>query len=358
MDPTSYARENAYKQNLRLAKKILPHYEPYSPVLKKIKKFIDSHKKFLLTTHVGADPDGVGSELGLYYLLKSLGKEVTIINNEALGESLRFLDPENLIKDIQAYQNDLESLKKEILGSFVFIVDSSELKRSEKVAELFLSMNCPYATIDHHILPNEPNYCVDPDYAATAEMIWDLYKFYKKKISEKAALALYTGIVADSGNFRYPKTSFRTHLAGADLLALGINSDAVYRAIYENHPTDRLILLQRVLKKAEINKEKGYVIAEIKPKMYRNLDLGESPNEGIVNLLLGSKEIRLSAVITQTPDGLKCSLRSKGEVNVMELAKKFGGGGHKNAAGLKIEGDYKKLSRELKDSIRKYINLF
>lgn len=304
---------------------------------------------------MGSDADGIGSELGLYYLLRSLKKEVWILNNEPVPLFLSFMDPDGLVHHIQEYENKQEELIEKLRGSFVFILDSSEPERSEKVAEAFLKVGCPFATIDHHLVEPKKNYCADPSYAATAEIIWDLYHFYSIKIPPKAALPLYVALVSDSGNFRYPKSSLRTHLAGGELLGYGLNSDEIFRAIYENQPADRLRFLQRVLKKAEINKEKGYVIAEIKPAMYRKLELGDTPNEGVVNLLLGVREIRLSAVITKTSDGLKCSLRSRGDVDVASLAKRFGGGGHKNAAGLKLVGSYREQSKKLKEAIRHYL---
>ncbi|MCX7596904.1 MAG: DHH family phosphoesterase [Fischerella sp.] len=342
------AEKSTSRLSRQIAVELLKYYQPHAEILPRIARYIEQHKTFLLTTHVGGDADGIGSEIGLYHLLKSLNKDVWILNNETVPEYLKFIDPDELVKDVKLEEQKDPTLIKKIQNRFVFILDSSELKRSDRVAELFQSAGCSYATIDHHILPRRTNYCADDSYGATAEIIWDLYKYLKIKIKKEAALALYTGIVADTGNFRYPKTSLRTHLAGGDLLSQGIHSDFIYRALYESQPADRLRFLQRVLKKTHIDKRRGYAIAEIKPRMLRGLELGDSPNEGIVNILLGVKDIRVSAVITETPDGgLKCSLRSKGDFNVADIAREFGGGGHKNAAGLKANGSYRSLRRKL-----------
>lgn len=337
----------------QIAASLLKNYRPSSPVLPRIARYIHKHTSFLLTTHVGADADGIGSEIGLYYLLKSLKKDVIILNNEATPEYLRFMDPTGLVKDVQVEEQNHPDLVKKIQQRFVFILDSSELKRSERVGELFLSAGCSYATIDHHILPAQSNFCVDPSYGATAELVWDLYHHLKIKIKKEAALPLYAGIVADTGNFRYPKTSLRTHIAGGELVSLGIHSDFVYRALYEAQPADRLRFLQRVLKKTHIDKKRGCAIAEVRPRMLRGLEVGDSPNEGIVNILLGVRDIQLSAVITATHGGLKCSLRSKGDLDVAAVAREFGGGGHKNAAGLKVDGSYRLLRRKLVAAIYK-----
>ena len=323
---------------------IINYYKPESTVLTKISGFIDRHESFVLTTHIGSDADGIGSQVGFAMLLEALGKKVLIINNERPTNNLSFLDPENRIKDINDIPaKDLPSLFD---NSFVFILDSSEPARSKKVADSFLDNNTPWATIDHHDLPEQENFCIDPSYAATAELIWDVYRFYKVDISKQAALSLYGGLVADSGNFRYGKTSMRTHLAGGHLLESGIDTDQVYRALYESHPVDRLRYTERIIKKAIINKEKGYIAGVIVKKMRKGLDLGDSPNEGIVNQLLAAKGIRLAALMTETDDGqLKCSLRSIGNIDVNKMAATFGGGGHKNAAGFKANRKFRKARK-------------
>ncbi|HRP70685.1 MAG TPA: DHH family phosphoesterase, partial [Turneriella sp.] len=223
------AEKETQNISANLAAALLAKYKPSSKVLPKIVAFIKKHDKFLLTTHISADADGIGSQVGFYYLLKALKKDVKILNNEPVPQFLQGFMPTRLV----GYIEDPSSTKKitgalsfaqaEKLarGRFVFILDSSEPKRSERVGELFMNLNLPWATIDHHVLANQKEFCVDPTYAATAEMVWELYKYLKIKIPKEAALPLYTGLVADSGNFRYPKTSLRTHLAAGELIGYG-----------------------------------------------------------------------------------------------------------------------------------------
>jgi phosphoesterase RecJ-like protein len=201
---------------------------------------------------------------------------------------------------------------------------------------MFLRLKRPWATIDHHVLPGKKEFCVDPTYAATAELIWDLYKYLKKPISKAAATPLYTGLVADSGNFRYPKTSLRTHIAAGELIGFGIHSDFIFRAIYESHPLDRLKLNARLMPKVQILANKVVLLPVLRADR-EGLDLGDSGTEGIVNHLLAHRGVKAAAVLSESSEGeLKGSLRSIGAVDVASLAKKFGGGGHKNAAGLKV----------------------
>jgi phosphoesterase RecJ-like protein len=345
------AESGTRRLSAQIAKSVLRYYKPTSKVLPKIAHLIRANQKFLLTTHVGADADGLGSQVGLYYLLKALKKDVVILNNEKVPEYLEQLIPAKLVHYIGRPDLPEEKAEKMLRDRFVFILDSSEPQRSEKVGEMFLRLKRPWATIDHHVLPGKKEFCVDPSYAATAELVWDLYQYLKKPVSKQAALALYSGMVADSGNFRYPKTSLRSHLMGGHLLSFGINSDFVYRSIYENNPIDRLKLSARVYPKAELLPNK-VVYLPVLQKDREGLELGDSGTEGLVNQLLAHRGLRAAALFTETEHGeLKASLRSIGDVDVASLAKKFGGGGHKNAAGLKVHEPFaealKKVVNEL-----------
>jgi phosphoesterase RecJ-like protein len=328
------------------AKALLKTYKPQSKVLPKIAALIKANKKFLLTTHVGADADGLGSQVGFYYLLKALKKDVKILNNEKIPAYLSDLIPASVVGHLGGDHGLAELAAEKLMKDrFVFILDSSEPHRSDRVGEMFLRLNRPWATIDHHVLPGKKEFCVDPTYAATAELIWDLYRYLKIPVPKAAATPLYTGLVADSGNFRYPKTSLRTHLAAGELIGYGVHSDYIFRAIYESHPLDRLKLNARLMPKVQILANKVVVLPVLRADR-DGLDLGDSGTEGIVNHLLAHKGVKAAAVLSESEEGeLKGSLRSIGVVDVATLAKKFGGGGHKNAAGLKIREPFAEAAK-------------
>jgi len=317
-----------------------------------IVKLIEKHDKFILTTHIGSDPDGLGSQVGIYQLLKKLKKKVIIINAEKVPDNYAFMVSGVNVKNTESDLQEIE--KMNLAGYLLLILDNSEIKRVGKILEICAQFKCPLATIDHHIVDKQKNMFVDDSYAATSEIVWELYRYLKIPMSRETAVSLYCGIIADTGNFRYSKTSMRTHIAGGDLLDHGVNSDEVYRFIYESSPPDRLVLLKRILDKAVINSEKNYVAAFVKKSMFKKLKLGDTPTEGIVNQFLAVKGIKISALMTETPGGdLKCSLRSIDDVNVAALAKKFGGGGHKNAAGLFIKGPFMESAKKVIAEIEK-----
>ena len=339
-----------------LSKDILDSYRPKSKVISKVASIIQANQKFLLTTHISSDADGVGSQIGLYHLLRSLKKECLVLNNEPPPAIFSQMGGHSIIDHIQNHETDIAELRAKIKGHFVFILDNSELNRTGKIADLIEQAGCSWASIDHHLQPDNKFYCNDNSYAATCEFIWDLYHFYKVKIPREAAIALYIGLSADSGNFRYEKTSMRTHLAGGELIGYGIPTDKIYRLLYENQPVDRLHLIKRVLGSLVVNKRLKYALGEVRPKMIRGLELGESPKDGLVNFLISVQGIRLAALMSQTKQGyLKCSLRSIENINTVEIASLFGGGGHRNAAGFMIEEPYRKARKKVIQAIHNYL---
>lgn len=343
------------KLSAKYAKNTLKDYRPNSLQLRKIVKFIHKFDKFLLTTHIGADPDGLGSEVALYHLLKKLKKKVIILNSEKVPSGYRFIDSDGIVLNVDEHmrQVDNEGLK----DFFLLIIDNSEVKRCRRVFELAEKYGLKYATIDHHIVADAPHICADPNYGSTAELIWDLYYHMGIPIPQKVATPLYAGMIADTGNFRFSRTSFRSHLAAGDMIARGVSSEGIYRTIFENAPVDKMTLFQRIMGEAVIDAGLGFVAGFARQSMFENLKLGDSPTEGIVNQLLAAEGIRLSALMTETPEGfLKCSLRSIGAIDVSSVASKFGGGGHKNASGLYIEAPYDEARKKVLKEIKTYLN--
>ncbi|MDH4200518.1 MAG: bifunctional oligoribonuclease/PAP phosphatase NrnA [Spirochaetia bacterium] len=325
-------------------------------LLDEISGFIQKHENFVLTTHIGSDPDGLASEISLYFFLKKLKKNVIIINNEPVPENYEFMAPNQIVKNTETGLHEIE--KMDFTGYVLISLDNSETNRLGKIKEFCDRFKCSLATIDHHIVKKQKYFFVDDSYAATSEIIWELYKYTNTPLNRQIAISLYAGIIADTGNFRFSKTSVRTHLAGGDLLDYGFSPDDVYRKIFESSPPDRLKLFKKILDKAIINTEKKYIAAFVKKSMFRKLKLGDTPTEGIVNQLLAVKDIKISALMTETPDGhLKCSLRSIDDVNVAALAGKFGGGGHRNAAGLFVKGPFDDAARKIIIEIEKAVSV-
>ncbi len=338
-----------------------PEYKtlPFSAIISVIAQFIKENNYFLITTHIDSDADGLGAQVGFFFLIKNLGKEIKVYNHEKINENIEFMIPREFL---DAYQYADESSRERDFAFFdeylnkarLLILDNSEVNRLGYLGEYTRMKKIPWWSIDHHDLTPVEHILVDSEYASTCEIIWDVYRFMGISIDPEAARALYAGMVADTGNFRYPKTSLRTHIAAGELLMHGINPNEIFRKFYEDSPVKRLQVFSDMVTNARINTDRKYIIAELTQDLKKKYSLASGESEGMVNQFLAYRDIELAVLIRETDTGtLKASLRSTKEINVAEFAERFNGGGHKNAAGLAMDEPYlpakEKLIRALMD---------
>ncbi len=305
---------------------------------KRIIEIIESHKSFVITTHVNPDGDAIGCELALGYFLKKLNKQFHIINHSPTPENYLFLDDEKLI---QKYNPDLDDI---ITNSEVIIaVDFNTIGRTRSMMEILKKSKAYKIIIDHHRNPQNfvNEIFTDVDAAATGILIYNLIKSYDENlIDKKIADALYTAIMTDTGSFRFERITPDVHLVVADLINRGTNPTFIYNKVYNEMSYEKLLLL-------------GYSIANIKLEMdgkiaYMVIDQKllekyvpyeeEFDVDGFVNYCLSMKSTKVGILFFELRNGVKVSLRSKETFPVNELAEKFGGGGHLNAAGIRLEG--------------------
>ncbi len=315
---------------------------------------IEQNNYFIVTSHLNPDCDALGSELALAEHLQYLGKKVTILNSDPVPQPYRFLDPQHLIKKYIPTRHACAIQKAEV----VIVVDASGgWKRIGRVGETLAQTSAVKVCIDHH--PDPTDFAelavVDTDAAATAELIFDLIQATHGLVSPPIAQALYAGIITDTGNFRFPKTSARTHRITAELLGVGIDPLIIYRQIYEQYPLNRVRL-------------KGHVIDSIKTAVqgqlaYYGLDqdtlkaykVKTSELDGFASLGQEIGGVRVVVFCLQSSKSkVKISLRSDGSVAVNQLASSYGGGGHPSAAGATVTGS---LAEVLADVVQKVKNL-
>ena len=199
--------------------------------------FIRKHKRFLVSSHTNMEGDALGSQLGIYFLIKKLKKHAVMVNDEGVPYGYEFLPA---LGKIRHFKEGLKDLK---FDCFV-TVDCSDLKRTGEVY-LLNAENKPVLNIDHHISNSnfgEANW-VDPKASSASEMVYRLYKNMGVALDKDAALALYAGILTDTGSFRFNNTSSATHMVTADLLTYGIDVPGVYKNIYGSISYSELNLL-------------------------------------------------------------------------------------------------------------------
>ncbi|MBK8395197.1 MAG: bifunctional oligoribonuclease/PAP phosphatase NrnA [Leptospiraceae bacterium] len=310
----------------------------------KLLNVLKTGNDFILTTHRGCDPDGIGSELGLSYLLTKLGKSHTILNPDKMPEKYKFIDPLFKVRNIDPNMLQVFSTNKTVI-----VVDNSDLPRIGDVNQFLKEDKSNLIMIDHHdnIEPFEGLFSF-PEIGSTAEIIFEIIELAGIQLDYNTAIALYLGIVMDTGQFKYSKTRPRTHEIAAKLVEFNFPIEVLLRKMYEDFPISVLLLKKDIYSSIEIHAEYHLVTIEITKQMLGKYNFHSNPLEGISSELLGPNDIYVSVVFTEgEEDFVKISFRSKGDYDVCSVAKDFNGGGHKNASGAMIRGGMRKVKDDV-----------
>ena len=293
--------------------------------------FLNRHSSLVLTTHENSDPDGLGAELIFSQLAKTKGKKVRIVNSGEISEKYRFMDPENAIEDWDSLKKPLDS------GAALVIVDSADEYNIGKIREFI-----PYApevfVIDHHeINPvNTLKGYVDPTASSACEMAVELAMMAGIQLTPANAKAAFAGIAYDTGFFAFNKTTSRTFKAATLLTAAGAVPYEIYQQFNARHTLASLYLEKTVLGSMEIVNQGKVAVQLLRKEFLESCRATMEDADGFINTPLKCKEVQVSVLVKENKEGkVKCSLRSKGNVNVSKIAQSMGGGGHVAAAGFK-----------------------
>jgi phosphoesterase RecJ-like protein len=312
-----------------------------------LKKIIDGHNSFLLSTHVNPDADALGSELAFYLILKKLGKNVRVINHSSTPYNLEFLDEQNVIEKF-----DETIHEKVFVESEVFILlDLNQANRIVKMEKAFRDFKGVKVCIDHHQdTENVFDYLFGGiEYCATSEIIYDFIEETKiVELDNAIALQLYAGIMTDTGSFRFDRTSPRIHRIMSELLEKGVNPTEVYDKIYDQFKFGRVKLLGYALSTMQLDSTQQIAYMIVKRELLEQTGATEADIDGFVNYCLTIQGVRIGILFYELNDGIKISFRSKGDISVSKLAKEFEGGGHTNASGIRL---FDATINEVKDKI-------
>jgi phosphoesterase RecJ-like protein len=318
----------------------------------KIIPLIQHHSTFVITSHLNPDCDALGSELALAEHLANLGKKVAIINNDPAPEAFRFLDPQRVIKKYSASKHAMLIKKAEV----IIVLDASGgWKRIGRVGEVMAQAEALKICIDHH--PDATDFvdlaAVDTEAAATGELIYELILAMDGTVSSHMAQALYAAIVTDTGSFRFPKTSSRTHQITAGLLLAGAQPHYIYRQLYEQYPLPRVRLKGHVLD--SIKTEAGGQIAYygLDQQTLKAYGVKTSELDGFASLGQEIGGVRVVVFCLQSSKSkVKISLRSDGSLEINKLAGAYGGGGHASAAGATVTGKLEEVMAEVVEKVK------
>ncbi|CAN5568469.1 bifunctional oligoribonuclease/PAP phosphatase NrnA [soil metagenome] len=306
-------------------------------MLSQVVELIENKSKFAITTHIKPDGDGVGSSLGLCWLLRSLGKEAEVIVHGDVPPAYRSLPGADEIRDIKSIDAKYDA---------IFVIECSDVDRPG-IAGLKEEFT---VNIDHHATSEHFGSInwIDSTASAVGEMIYNLCKAIGGRITTDIAECVYLALVTDTGSFHFPNTSDRTLKVASELVKAGAKPAKIGEAVYNNYPWSRIELMRQVL--LTVKRDATGRIASMRQtiEMHDSAGAIDGDNNGFVNIPLAAKEVVAVVYMREVASGkYRCSLRSKGDINVAKVAESFGGGGHKNAAGLGIEGDWDEKESEI-----------
>ena len=317
-----------------------------TPLWRTINPMVRDASSIVLGTHVNPDGDAIGSILGLGHSLRRRGKRVGLICPSPVPEKFAFLpDTQAIAQEWPGWEPDL-----------IVILDCSDRQRLAYLYSESRFARVTTVNIDHHVT-NERfatvNW-VDPSMAATAEMLGTWFVEAGWSLDEPVASCLLTGLHTDSLGFRTPTTQPRTLRLAADLMEAGAAMSAIVEQLYDSKPRSLLRVWGMAL--ANIHEEGPLVWAALTRDMLTQAGAEDESFNGIVGFMRSTVDVEVAVLFSEERDGrIRTEFRSKGHVNVAEIAYRLGGGGHPPAAGCSLPGPLAEAERIVLAEVRKAV---
>src|SRR5438093_809507 len=317
-----------------------------SPDVQRIVDLIRSRERFVLSSHARPDGDSIGSQLAMAYALRALGKQAVVVNADPAPPPLQQFPG---VPDIV--------LASKVEGAFdaAIIMECGDLTRTgvEGLDRFFV------VNIDHH--PDNTLYGAinwfDAGAAACGEMVFELISALGIQLTVNIATHIYVAILTDTGSFHYSNISPRTFDICREAIEAGVDPVRVARNVYDSNNMGRLKLFGAVLSAMQIDATGRIAIVYLDHEMARAAGGTYEDTEGLINLPLTVKEIQAVVFFKQSEgEEYRVSMRSKGEIDIGAVAKQFGGGGHKNAAGCTVTGPIDALQKVFLEKIEQAID--
>lgn len=322
----------------------LPLSQPYD-----FKKW----ERMIVLPHIHPDGDTIGSCIALNLFFKSLGLVSYVVNNETLPVSLRFLNTEDFITS-EAFEN----LGWENGSYAVMVVDSSDLGRIGDRISIYEGASMRL-NIDHHVT-NElfaDATWIDHEASSTGELVYDLVKANGGVIGQEMAEPLYVAITTDTGSFKYDNTSPKTHRVVAGLLETGFDVQKSIVEVYQNKDFDQVKLMQIALNHLELHNGGKIGLTYILLEDVAKAEIINYDTDGICESVRDISGLEVAVFLREVkPEVFKVSTRSKHDFDVAQFSLKFGGGGHRKAAGFSLEMSLEKACDEILSTLKSQVN--
>ena len=304
-------------------------------MLSQVVELIESKRRFAITSHIRPDGDSLGSSLGLYWLLRALDKEVEVIMRDAVPHSYQQLPGAGEVRVTPAVTQPYHA---------VFVIECSDITRPGLV-----DLDKQFVVnIDHHsttALFGSINW-IDSTASAVGEMIYNLCKATGVRVTREIAECVYTALITDTGSFHYSNTTERTFKVASELVRTGVKPAKTAEAVFASYPWSRIQLMGAVLSTAKRDSTGRVASLRLSQEMQQRSQASDEDADGFVNYPLTVGEVEAVVLLKEcAPEVYRTSLRSKGDVNVARVAGKFGGGGHRNAAGCTLKGPWDEVEQ-------------
>jgi phosphoesterase RecJ-like protein len=314
----------------------------------KLRDIVKENNKFLIVSHINPEADAIGSCIGLALGLRKLGKHTRILSRDPIPGTLQFLPRADLVS------TKIPSAAFDVL----FLIDCNDPQRTglpglQAQATVIIDHHIPTPNITRHTFNSRQLIkLIDKDASAAGELVYRVLHYLDITIDRPIATNLYTSIYSDTGGFRYSNTGQATLKIAASLIEAGASPWEITKEIYESVPEKTLRLLALTLTTMERN---GAIASlTINRHMFNKTKTSAEDTENFVDYPRKIKGVEVAVLFREEARNVyKLSMRSKGTVNVAEIARTFGGGGHANAAGCRLSGTLPEVKKKAFGAIRK-----
>ena len=321
-----------------------------------IKALLATPKRIVIIPHRSPDGDAMGSTLALYHLLLKLNQDPVVIAPNEFPDFLAWLPAS---EKVIVFEKDKERIGEIILNAeIIFTLDFNALHRTGEMEHTLVRSKADFIMIDHHQRPDSyAKYKFsDTSYGSTCEMLYNFISSlgYSNLIDQTIGTCIYTGIVTDSGSFRFPSTTGNTHRVTAQLIDLGVDNGNIHNQLFDNNSYESLQLLGQALQNMKILHDSRTSYITLSQQELNKYHYVKGDTEGIVNYGLSIKGIIFAAIFIENSDEniIKISFRSQGDFDVNQFAREhFNGGGHINAAGGKSLLSLEETVRKFEDIV-------
>lgn len=315
--------------------------------VKEIFEIINNSMNIAIAGHKAPDGDCIGSVMALYEFLKPLNKNVDVfIDGDVPFNYKIFADEDAIVKEMDNNTYDI-----------LFMLDCSDAERLGKFKEV-TRLAKKTVCVDHH--KTNQSFAdiniIDPKMSSTGELLYDIMKVSGMEINKKTATLIYVAMLTDTGKFSYSNTSSLTHIKAAELIELGVDVSMVDNAVYNSKPADVVKAFIDCIKGIELHFGNKFGITAITKQILEKNNVSMGDIDGVVEFIREIKEVEVSCVLKETDDKYtKVSLRAKNDqIDVSEISLKFGGGGHKKAAGFEVNDTVENTKNIMINTFKEY----